>query len=264
MTFKENAAQRWYQFPIFKDVPGLVQGIFTRQGGVSPEPWSSLNMATSVGDLREHVIENRRRITHALGLEPAGIYDVWQVHGTQVIHADQPRGLDTPHKKADAIITDRSGVAILMLFADCVPILLYDPIRRVIGMAHAGWQGTVKRVAAEAIHAMKTAHGSNPKDLLAGIGPSICAQHYQVGMDVIGQVEQAFGHNPEVLTARIGEKAQLDLWQANRQILIDCGLPEDHIEVAGVCTAEHPQDWYSHRGEQGKTGRFAAVLALND
>ncbi len=264
MPFVENSAQRWYQFDIFNDEPGLVHGIFTRQGGVSPSPWSSLNMATSVGDDRMRVIENRNRILSSLQLRSAGFYDVWQVHGTNVVEVDHPRPLDVPHTKADSIISAKSNVAILMLFADCVPILIYDPIHRVIGMAHAGWKGTVDRIASATINAMHAAHGSHAADLLVGIGPSICVNHYQVGTDVIDNVTQSFGDASGLLSQHVDGKANLDLWNANQWTLIDCGVLPEHIQIAGLCTAEHPQHWYSHRGERGKTGRFGAVIAFDE
>ncbi len=264
MPFEEHDGLRWYQFDLFMDEPGLIQGVFTRRGGVSPEPWSSLNMATSVGDSRERVIHNRARILEALSIPQYGFYDVWQVHGVEVLPTREPRPLDTPHRKADSILTDRTGVALLMLFADCVPIYLYDPIHRAVGMAHAGWQGTVAKIAARAVEAMRSAYGSRPEDLLAGIGPSICREHYQVGEEVIGRVEQAFDRESGLLSSHNDGKAQLDLWAANRQALLEAGVREGHIQVSQICTAEHPQDWFSHRGEKGKTGRFGAVFALRE
>ena len=221
-------------------------------------------MATSVGDDRLRVIENRNRILGSLQLPDAGFYDVWQVHGTQVVEADHPRPLGVPHTKADSIITAKPNVAILMLFADCVPILIYDPIRRVIGMAHAGWKGTVDRIVSVTISTMHATHGSRPADLLVGIGPSICVNHYQVGTDVIERVTRMFGNSSGLLSQHVDGKANLDLWHANQQTLIDCGVLPEHIQIAALCTAEHPQDWYSHRGEKGKTGRFGAVIAIGE
>lgn len=264
MPFTEAVNLRRFEFEQFKNEHGILHGVFTRQGGVSPEPWSSLNMATSVGDDRSRVIENRRRILASLPERKGGFFDVWQVHGTEVVLADRPRPADEPHRKADSIITHRDNLAVLMLFADCVPILFFDPVKKVVGMAHAGWQGTVSRVAGAAVRAMADAFRSNPADLLVGIGPSICPEHYQVGQDVIDRVEKTFGANSGLLTRHVDSKAQLDLWRANVQTLVDSGVRENHIEVAGICTAEHPHDWYSHRGEKGKTGRFASVIALTE
>ena len=258
MPYAEASGLRWFEFEIFKDEPGIVHG------GVRREPWYSLNVPPSAGEERSRVIENRRRILASLPEHESGFFDVWQVHGTEVVIAERPRPADEPHKKADSIITSRGNLAVLMLFADCVPILFFDPVKKAVGMAHAGWQGTVSRVAGAAVRAMADAFLSDPADLLVGIGPSICPEHYQVGQDVIDRVEKTFGANSGLLTHRADSKAQLDLWRANVQVLIDSGVREDHIEVAGVCTAEHPHDWYSHRGEKGKTGRFASVIALTE
>ena len=235
MSYQQHASLRWYQFDLLADEPGLVQAIFTRQGGVSPEPWSSLNMATSVGDSRERVIENRSRILSALALENHGIYDVWQVHGTDVIVADLPRALNVPHHKADLIITDRGNVALLMLFADCVPVFIYDPVHRAVGIAHAGWQGTVARVAASTVESMRLAFGSKAEDLLAGIGPSICQDHYQIGSEVIQKVESAFGSDLDLLNRHKGEKAHLNLWEANRRVLQDSGVEKMRISRSADC-----------------------------
>jgi YfiH family protein len=262
MPFQSHASLRWYQFDLLADEPGLEQAIFTRQGGVSPNPWSSLNMATSVGDSRERVIENRALILAALKLQNYGVFDVWQVHGTDVLVTDYPRPLNVPHHKADSIITDRDGVALLMLFADCVPVFFYDPIHRAVGIAHAGWQGTVARVAAKTVESMGQAFGTRPEDLLAGIGPSICENHYQVGSEVIQQVVSAFGSESGLLNGYAEDKAHFNLWEANRRVLIESGVKDAHIQLSGLCTLEDPGDWYSHRGEKGKTGRFGGVLAL--
>ena len=131
-----------------------------RHGGVSPNPWSSLNLATSVGDSSESVIENRRRITSCLSLREDSIFDVWQVHSNRVIHAEDSRKLDQPHQKADSIITNKPNVTIMMLFADCVPIMMYDPKNNVAALAHAGWQGTVNGVVGETVKSMQEKHAS--------------------------------------------------------------------------------------------------------
>jgi YfiH family protein len=262
MPFQHNGPLRWYQFDLFMDQPGLAQGIFTRSGGVSPEPWASLNMATSGGDTRERVTENRQRILDGLGMPECGIFDVWQVHGTEVIPSRIPRLMGTLHQKADAILTDQPGLVLLMLFADCVPIFLYDPRHQAIGIVHAGWQGTVDHVAARAVGKMVSTYGSKPEELMVGIGPSICLDHYEVGLNVIARVDAAFGSEVGLLVHRKNGHAHLDLWKANQLVLTGAGVLPEHIEVAGLCTVEHPQDWYSHRGEKGQTGRFGGAFAL--
>jgi copper oxidase (laccase) domain-containing protein len=150
MPFHQAGVLRYFTFDLF-DQHGLIHGLFTRHGGVSPAPWDSLNLGGTVGDERANVIENRRRLFEALDRPVESIFDSWQVHGREVICVDRPRPLDAPHPKADAILTDRPEITLFMRFADCVPILLYDPVRRVAGMVHAGWQGTVSFAAAAAV-----------------------------------------------------------------------------------------------------------------
>jgi YfiH family protein len=230
-----------------------------RYGGISPKPWSSLNMATSVGDTRESVIENRRRITKCLSLQEDSIFDVWQVHSSKVIHAVDSRKLDQPHQKADAIITNQTNVTIMMLFADCVPIMIYDPRNNVAALAHAGWQGTVNEVVGETVKSMQEKYDCKPEDLVACIGPSICVDHYEIGKDVAEEVERSFEDTEQILIMKDG-KIHLDLQNANRIILEKYGITK--IQNSNICTACNTSSWYSHRVEKGKTGRFAAVITV--
>ncbi len=183
------------------------------------------------------------------------------MHSAEVVCADRPRMPDRPYLKADAILTDRPGVSLFMRFADCVPIFLYDPIRRVVGLVHAGWAGTVNKIARETIHTMKTRYGCQPKHIIAAIGPSTGPDHYTIGPDVEIQVQAAFGEGSKSLLQKNDHAVQFDLWTANRMILEEAGICQ--IEIARICTACHLDDWYSHRGERGKTGRFGALIGLN-
>ncbi|MDO9547283.1 MAG: peptidoglycan editing factor PgeF [Pelolinea sp.] len=231
-----------------------------RRGGCSLEPWDSLNLATSVGDSRAAVIENRRRITEILKLEDNSIYDVWQVHSNRVISTDQPRGLDIPHLKADAIITGNPDVTLLMLFADCVPIMFYDPEKDVAAIAHAGWQGTVNGVVIETVKKLQTIFGTDPKNLIVCIGPSIRVDHYEVGQDVEKEIKNSFIETEEIIIKQDG-KIFLDLQNANRFLLKQYGVK--NIFISKICTACNAQDWFSHRAENGKTGRFAVVMTVH-
>jgi uncharacterized protein, YfiH family len=259
MSFTQVGELRYYQIELY-GLPGLVHAVFTRQGGVSPTPWKSLNLGGLSGDSKENVIENRRRIFEAVGLQVESIYDVWQVHGTNVICTDSPRPLDMAHIKADAILTDNPQVTLFMRFADCVPIFLYDPVRRVVGMAHAGWQGTILQIARITVERMVSEYGSNPGDILAAIGPSIGSDHYEIGPDVAEKVRTAFSENASQLLINRQGKIFFDLWKTNQVILENAGIKQ--TQVAGLCTACHTEDWYSHRVEHGKTGRFGALIAL--
>ncbi|MFZ6029707.1 MAG: peptidoglycan editing factor PgeF [Chloroflexota bacterium] len=259
MPFHQVDSLRYYTFESF-DAAGVRHAIFTRHGGVSPRPWASLNLGGLIGDDLSRVVANRVRIFQALGRDPRSVYDVWQVHGNAVVCTDAPRPFDAEHAKADAITTDKPHITLLMRFADCVPIALYDPRRKVVGLVHAGWPGTVKRAAAAAVEAMQARYGSNPADILAGIGPSIGAHHYPVGPDVLEQVQAAFGAEAPTLLPGFGAATHFDLWAANRVVLEQAGVRK--IETASLCTACHTDDWYSHRAEQGKTGRFGMVIHL--
>ena len=239
----------------------MVQGVLTRRGGTSLAPWASLNVGSTVGDDPRHVAENRQNSFTALGRQLELMFDVWQVHGTEVAFAEGPRPPQTAHQQADIIFTDRPEVTLFMRFADCVPIFLVDPVRRVVGLAHGGWQGTVKDVAGAAVRAMHERYGTRPEDILAGIGPSICPEHYAVGPEVAARVEQAFGEDAPELLRQGQQKVHFDLWRANTLALEKAGVRQ--VEVSGLCTACHVEDWYSHRAEKGQTGRFGALLALN-
>jgi YfiH family protein len=178
-----------------------------------------------------------------------------------VVCVDAPRDPALPHIRADILLTDRPEVTLFMRFADCVPILLYDPVKQVVGLAHAGWLGTVRQVVKTAVEAMRIHYGSLPEDLIAGIGPSIAAHHYEVGLEVVEQVRRTFGGQAESLLPSRNGAVQFDLWAANCLALENCGVRK--IEISGLCTACHTEDWYSHRKEQGKTGRFGVLIALH-
>jgi YfiH family protein len=258
MSFLSRGGLRLYQFDSFG--PDVFQAVFTRRGGVSPEPWNSLNLGSTVGDDLDRVRENRMRAFAAADRDPASLFDVWQVHGVDVAIAEVPHPPGSPHQQADIILTDKPGLTLLMRFADCVPILLHDPVRKAAGIAHAGWLGTVRGTARVAVEAMRSRYGSDPADILAAIGPSIGPDHYEVGTDVVIQVRQAFGQDASGLLASRDGHAYLDLWAANRLLLEQAGVRQ--VETSGLCTACALTDWYSHRLEKGRTGRFGAMIAL--
>jgi polyphenol oxidase len=258
MPFAHSDGLRFYQFDIFSK--HVLNAVFTRQGGISPAPWTSLNLSISVGDDPARVAENRVHAFNSLGRNPASLHDVWLVHGTDVIYADAPRPLTATVQKADILFTDNPEVSLFMRFADCVPLLFHDPKKNVIGISHAGWMGTVKGVAEVSIQAMQERYGSNPADVVVGIGPSISVDHYEVGEEVAAQFREKYGDDSEkVLQMRDG-KIYLDLWAANALQLQKMGV--EQIQISGLCTACGLDDWYSHRAEKGKTGRFGVLLAL--
>jgi len=274
MSFQQSGNIRYYKFESLAEA-GAHNAVVTRHGGVSSHPWASLNLGGTVGDSPSCVTENRTRLFKALNRSVNSVFDVWQVHGVEVVCSDHPRPLDQTHQKADAILTDNPDVTLFMRFADCVPIFLHDPHKKVVGLVHAGWKGTMKGVISRSVEVMIEQYGSNPAEILAAIGPSIGPDHYEIGEDVVAQVQAAFGKASQQFMRKIqgvpspeaqgiqsnGEdRFKLDLWQANYYLLQQAGVKK--IIFSGICTACHLEDWYSHRAENGKTGRFGAVIWL--
>jgi YfiH family protein len=249
----------YYRFISFDD-QGIYHAVFTRHGGISPTPWKSLNFGGSVGDDRNRVQQNKENALATLGIRTDSVYDVYQVHSSEIVHAQRPLSEGEPHIKADALITNTPGVTLMMRFADCVPIFLFDPVIRAIGITHAGWIGTINKIAGKTVMKMKEIFGTDPNSLKAAIGPSIGPDHYSVGADVVEKVLCNFGEAADRLIIRDNRKTYFDLWKANQLILAEAGVSK--IETAEICTQCRLDDWYSHRGEHGNTGRFGVVMGL--
>jgi YfiH family protein len=250
----------YYRFEQWADSVPFTHGIFTRLGGVSCAPWASLNLGGTVGDDRNAVRENHRLVYETLGLDGTRACTVWQVHSADTVLVNGP----VPHRRwlarADGMVTDCPALPLTMRFADCTPILLYDPVRHIAGIAHAGWRGTVLGAAVSALKTMQSAFGTRPQDVQVGIGPSIGPDRYQVGEEVVEQVRQAFGPADGLIQRAPDGSAYLNLWAANRLALERAGVTQ--IEVAGICTASRTDEFFSHRAEAGRTGRFGVVITL--
>jgi YfiH family protein len=254
----------FYRFDRLAGMSGLEHGVFTRLGGVSSGPYESLNVGSTVGDEPANVQVNRARVAGTMGVRDADTRTTWQVHSADVLLIGGREPQDWPPPKADAIITDRVGVPLIMRFADCVPVVLYDPVRHALGLAHAGWRGTVTGIAPAAVEAMRDAFGCRPEDLIAGIGPAIGPCCYEVGPEVVAQVRDAFGDADSLIhrPSPNGRNPRFDLWEANRRALREAGI--EQVEVAGMCTACNTHEFYSHRAEAGRTGRFGLLAVLRD
>jgi YfiH family protein len=251
----------YYQFEMWQHSP-LRHGIFTRHGGVSKGPWASLNVGGTVGDETASVAENHRRMYASLDLQPEQACTVWQVHGTDTVIVNGPMPQRKWLTRADAMITNRPGIALAMRFADCTPILLYDPEHHAIGLTHAGWRGTVQGVARRAVEAMKNTYGSDPTNVQAAIGPSIGPDRYQVGEEVVDAVQEQFDTTDYLIQRATDGSAYLNLWAANELALRSVGVR--HVEQADLCTATHTDEFFSHRAEHGNTGRFGVVMVLSE
>jgi YfiH family protein len=265
MPFFQVDSIRYLVFDIF-DGHNISHGVFTRHGGMSPEPWDTLNAGLTVGDDSSRVINNRKRIFNTFQLNNRNIFDVWQVHSSRVIRANAGSYKNIQIEQADAIVTNKPGLGLFMRFADCVPIFLYDPVNKAIGIAHAGWKGSVRGIAGKTVKHMESEFGSKPGDILAAIGPSICTEHYEVGPEVVEEVENSFGSEAASMlqeTTEINrEKRLFDLKKANKYSLTTAGV--EQIEISPICTACSLTDWFSHRGENGRTGRFGALIVLTE
>ncbi|WP_419872888.1 peptidoglycan editing factor PgeF [Candidatus Pristimantibacillus sp. PTI5] len=255
----------------------LTAGFTGRNGGVSAAPWASLNMGLHVGDLEAAVVDNRRRLADAIGWD----FEAWtcaeQVHGNlvrQVTSADRGRGketLDDVLKDCDAIMTDVPGVLLASFYADCVPLYFYDPEHNAVALAHAGWKGTVQQIAVKTVQAMVSAYGSDPKAMMAAIGPSICSCCYEVDGPVINQVQELLSElgvageaADKMLKQADNGKANLDLKEINRQIMIKAGILPIRIELTQWCTGCRRDLFFSHRKEGGLTGRMASWIGIRE
>jgi YfiH family protein len=245
--------------------------VSTRIGGSSTGPYASLNLGLRVEDDPAVVLANRRRLFVTFGLDLKT--SVWckQVHRESVhivSEGDLGRGSESEEDivdETDALVTDIPGVALCVTLADCVPVVIYDERNHVIGLAHAGWGGTVRRISSRTVEMMRERWGSNPSELVAAIGPSIAAADYEVGSEVIEAAKRSYGEDSERIMCSSGKdgKAMFDLWEANALDLTRAGVPRARIEVAGISTAAALDRFYSHRLEgRPQTGRFIAAAML--
>ncbi len=257
----------YYEIPSFTRT-NLVKHAFSgRKGGFSQGKYSTLNLSFFTEDKSDNVLENRRKFCTELGIDLDSIVCAEQVHGEHIYNVaetDQGRGAynrDSAIPATDALITKDKGVVLVAFFADCVPIFFLDPVQKVIAIAHAGWRGTVAKIAAKTAQTLFAEYGTESRNLLVGIGPSIGPCHYQVDKPVINRIEEAFPEKSSILlTERKNGFAQLNLWEANRQQLLAVGVPSANITVAGLCTYCMQERFFSHRA--GMLGRQAAVIML--
>jgi polyphenol oxidase len=249
----------YFTFDSLNGSDQIVHAVSTRHGGVSPAPFDTLNLSSFVGDDPANVSTNIHRLYASLALDPTCSVDASQVQADRLMVVNA-RHCGTRIEGVDGLLTNTPGVSLLLRYADCVPILLFDPIHGAIAIVHAGWRGTVMNIAAKAAQAMIDHFGAHPRDLIACIGPSIGPCCYQIGGDVIERVRNAFNDADALLIQEDDDHAHFDLWQANAIQLRALGV--ERIEIAGLCTAQHTDDFFSWRAEQNRTGRFGAIIAI--
>lgn len=257
----------WYGIFTEFAARGIRHGISTRLGGKSIEPFVNLNLGLHTGDDAETVWYNRQSFCEAVGLPANKIVTAEQVHGDVVqlvTEADAGRGAQHYHKairKTDALITNVSNLPLMLFFADCVPVLIFDPIARAIGISHAGWKGTVAKIAQKTILAMQQSYNTKPADCLVGIGPSIGPCCYKVDEFVMSKLRNNFSKWEGLVKPHV-DHWYLNLWEANRLQLLEIGVVDKNITISEVCTADNTSLFFSHRAENGQTGRIGAVIAL--
>ncbi len=237
----------------------MVHAVFTRLGGVSQGPFATLNVSHAVEDEPEAVAENLRRVYASLSLGAGQVVTTRQVHGNRVAVVS---GSDAGSILAntDGLATATPGLALLLRFADCQSILLYDPEHHALGLAHAGWRGVALGIARRLVEAMQEAFDSRPSALLAGLGPAIGPCCYTVGHEVAAAMGYALPHWRQAMRPEGEDGWQLDLAAANAQLLGAAGVMQ--IEQSGICTACRNDEFFSHRADGGRTGRFAVVAYL--
>jgi YfiH family protein len=254
-----------YRFEPWGGEPALVHAILTRLGGVSLPPFDSLNLSQVVGDDPAAVATNYERVCGALGIRRSQMATCYQMHSADVLSVTTADG-GRLVGQGDAMITDQPGVYLSMRFADCTPLLLHDPVRRAVGIAHAGWRGTLKNMAGAVVRAMVERLGCLPGDITAVVGPAIGPCCYQVGSEVIQAAEAARGDAADLLhrrgPGRAGGRAYFDLWETNRRQFVEAGV--GRVAVAELCTACRTDRFFSHRAEQGRSGRFAALIGYRE
>ncbi|MBC7226807.1 MAG: peptidoglycan editing factor PgeF [Thermoflexales bacterium] len=247
----------FYQFEEL-DGAGLTHAFLTRLGGVSQGPYATLNLGHTVGDDLAAVQENHRRVFALFGVDRGQVVSPYQVHSAHIRPVGREHG-GTVQNSTDGLLTTTPGLMLLFRFADCVPLLLWDPAHRAVGLVHAGWRGVANGVVRAAVEAFVRHVGSYPGDLWAGIGPAIGPCCYRVGPEVIERVAQAVHLPPDRVHHR-DDGLYLDLPGTVQAALEALGV--HRIEASGICTACHTDEWFSHRAEGGRTGRFGALVML--
>ena len=259
----------YLEYPMLKDTGIVRHGFSTRLGGVSEGYYASMNLSFDRGDRKEAVAENFRRIGEALGVRCEDMVLSRQTHTTNVrivTDADRGKGItrERDYTDVDGLVTNVPGICLVTSYADCVPLFFVDPVKKVIGLSHSGWRGTVGKIGRKTVELMHERFGSDPADILAAVGPSVCMDCYEVSGDVIEKFKEAFSENwwDQLFYEKPDGKYQLDLWKANELIFLESGILPEHIAVTNVCTHCNSDILYSHRAAGDKRGNLCAFLAL--
>ena len=259
----------YLEFSLLRDSGIVNHGFSTRLGGVSEGCFSSMNLSFDRGDRPEAVQENFRRIGKAIGVECGDMVLSQQTHTTNVrlvTEEDRGKGIvrERDYTDVDGLITDVPGICLVTTYADCVPLYFADPVKKAIGLSHSGWRGTVGRIGQKTIEKMQQYFGSDPSDILAAIGPSVCMDCYEVSEDVILRFQKVFDKQDwgDLFYEKPGGKYQLNLWKANEIIFREAGILPEHMAVTNLCTHCNSSILDSHRAQGERRGNLCAFLAL--
>ena len=268
---KEKNHVPYIQFKNLSATGIVKHGFSTRKGGVSTGIFSSMNLNFKRGDDPDAVMENYRRMAAALNMRVEDMVLSDQTHTTNVrviTEEDRGKGILKPQDYSDVVgmITNVPGIVLVTSYADCVPLYFVDPVRKAIGLSHSGWKGTVGHIGQKTVWKMHEVYGSEPKDIVAAIGPSICQSCYEVSDDVAEAFRANFTADEaaDILLDKGNGKYQLDLWKANWYVLTDAGILPEHLSVTDLCTACHPDLLWSHRKTNWQRGGLSAFLSLID
>lgn len=266
---KEKNGVPYLSFPLLEQTGIVRHGFSTRLGGVSRGHCASMNISTTRGDDPEAVRENIQRLAAAIGVSPEGMTYTHQVHTTNVAVV-RPEDKGKRFEETDGMITNVPGICLVTFYADCVPLYFVDPVRKAIGLSHSGWRGTVGKMANITVKKMQDVFGSEPKDIVAAVGPSICRDCYEVSEEVIEQFRKHYdkkiwsGLFYQKESQKGTDKYQLDLWKANEQNLLEAGILPQHMAVTNLCTCCNPEILFSHRVLGWERGNLSAFLALTE
>lgn len=265
MDIKEKNGVPFFSYPLLEQTGLVKHGFSTRLGGVSKGVWASMNISTTRGDDPAAIAENRRRIASAIGVDENKMVFTRQIHTTNVAAVtEKDFGASLPD--TDGMVTNVPGLCLVTFYADCVPLYFVDPVKKAAGLSHSGWRGTVNKMAASTVKKMQEAFGTNPADVIAAVGPSICQDCYEVSEDVISQFRENYRKEDweSLYYQKENGKYQLDLWRANEINLLDAGIKREHMAVTNVCTCCNPEVLFSHRVMGTDRGNLSAFLALKE
>ena len=264
---KEKNGVVTYTFPAFEAYPFVKHGFSTRLGGVSSGTFESMNLSYTRGDEAECVTQNFRLICDAMGMKAENVVVSSQKHHTTIRHvsaADRGKGIFFPrdYEDVDGLITDEPQVVLCTQYADCVPLLFLDPVKRVIAASHAGWRGTVSEIGAVTVEKMIKDYGCLAENILVGIAPSIGPCCFEVDAPVFDEFNKMSLFHDDCYTDDGNGKYHINLWKVNQKILESVGIKADNITVTDLCTRCNPDVFWSHRVLGDSRGSLAAFLSL--